>query len=141
MTHKREKIRDAIVAILSGIPDWSGRVKPNRTRPTEVAELPMRLVYTLSEDATQASLGRSVLRRLTVAIELRVGMSDSLDQALDTDAQKVEAALATAPKLGGLAMGLALRSTFIGLDGEGDSRQALATLTYDVQYQTDASGV
>lgn len=141
MTHKRDKIREAIVAVLADIHGWGGRVKANRARPTEVAELPVRLVYTLSEDASLGSLGRTVVRHLSVAIELRVGMSDKLDAALDVDAQKVEAALAAKPKLGGLAMGLSLRSTVIGLDGEGDSRQALATLTYDVQYQTDAAGV
>ena len=141
MTHKRAKIRDAIVAILSDIPGWGGRVKANRTRPTEIHELPIRLVYTLSETAALATVGRSIVRTLSVAIELRVAASSDLDAALDVDAQEVEAALAGSPKLGGLAMGLVLRSTVIGLDGEGESRQALATLTYDVQYQTDASGV
>lgn len=141
MTHKRQEIRDAIVGKLSAISNWSGRVFANRTRPTEPHELPVFLVYTTTEEASVATVGRRLLRRLTVAIELRVGLASNLDDELDAYAKQAELAMAADPKLGSIVIDSHLTSTTIGLDGEGDSRQALATLTYVVQYQTDGSGV
>lgn len=140
MTHKRQVLRETIVSILDAIPGWGGRVFANRTRPTEATELPVVLVYTVNEDATMANVGGTLRRRLSVAIELRVSASSSLDNALDDLAQKAEVAMAADSKLKRKALYSALTGSTMGLDGEGDSRQALMTLTYDVQYQTDAAG-
>jgi hypothetical protein len=139
VTHKRQVLREAIVAILEAIPGWEGRVFANRTRPTDATELPVALVYTVNEDATMATIGGTLRRRLTVAIELRVSVSSSLDNALDDLAQKAEVAMAVDPKLKRKALYSALTGSTMGLDGEGDSRQALMTMTYDIQYQTDGS--
>ncbi|HEY8359365.1 MAG TPA: hypothetical protein VIL30_18090 [Ramlibacter sp.] len=140
MTHKRQRIREAVVAVLSGIPDWQGRVFANRARPTEQKELPVTLVYSLAEESEAATIGRTLMRRLTIAIELRTSVLLALDDALDDFAEKAEQAMAADPRLGKRAIDSTLVSTTLGLDGEGDSRQAIATLTYSIKYQTDGNG-
>lgn len=139
MTHKRKRIRDAVVSMLEAIPGWNGRVFSNRARPTEAAELPTFLVYSLTEDANEISTGGTLLRDLTIAVELRAAVTLSLDDTLDGMAEKVEVAMAADRRLGKRAVTSRLTGTTIGLDGEGESRQAVATLTYVVQYQTDGS--
>jgi hypothetical protein len=139
MTHKRQRIREAVVTILSGIPGWEGRVHANRARPTEQAELPVALVYSLSEDSESISTGKTLMRRLSLAIELRTSVLLALDNALDDFAEAAEKAMAADPRLGRRAVDSTLVSTTIGLDGEGESRQAVATLTYTIQYQTDGN--
>lgn len=139
MTHKRKRIRDAVVAVLEAVPGWEGRVFANRARPTENAELPVVLVYSLAEDSNEISTGGTLLRDLTVAIEARTNVSLELDDALDEMAAKVETAMAADRRLGRRAISSRLSGTNMGLDGEGESRQAVATLTYIVQYQTHGS--
>lgn len=137
MTHKRQRIRDAVVATLAAIPGWEGRVHANRARPTEQKELPVALVYSLSEDSEPISMSRTLMRRLTLAIELRTSVLLALDNAVDDFAEAAEKAMAADPRMGRRAINSTLVSTTIGLDGEGESRQAVATLTYTIQYQTD----
>lgn len=139
MTHKRKRIRDAVVSMLEAIPGWNGRVFANRARPTEAAELPVVLVYSLTEDSNEISTGGTLLRDLTIAVELRAAVTLSLDDTLDGMAGNVEVAMAADRRLGKRAVTSRLTGTTIGLDGEGESRQAVATLTYVVQYQTDGS--
>lgn len=140
MTHKRKRIRDAIVDVLNATTGFSGRVFANRARPTETAELPVVLVYTVNEDSELATTGYGLDRTLSVALELRGQASVNLDDALDDLCELAEAAINGDPTLGGLALVAHLVSTVVGVDGEGESRQALATLTYQVRYWTDRSG-
>jgi hypothetical protein len=140
MTHKRQRIREAVVAALSAVPGWEGRVHANRARPTEQTELPVALVYSLSEDSEAISTSNTLMRRLSLVIELRTTVLLALDNALDDFAEAAEKAMAIDPRLGRKAINSTLVSTTIGLDGEGESRQAVATLTYTIQYQTDGNG-
>lgn len=140
MTHKRQTIRDAVVAIIGTVPTLTGRVVSTRTRPTDVKELPCAIVYTLSETSAPFSVSGTLQRTLSVAVELRISASDAIDAALDALCQSVEQAIAADPRLGRRAINTALTSTVIGLDGEGEVKQALATLTYTVIYTTDAGG-
>lgn len=140
MTHKRQRIREAVVAILEAIPEWQGRVFPNRTRPTEAAELPVALVYSLNEDTDVVTMGGTLQRSLTLSIEIRASASGAIDNVLDDLAQKAEKAIAADPRLGRRAIHSRLSGTTLGLDGEGESRQAVLTLTYIIQYQTDGAG-
>lgn len=138
--HKRKLIRDAIAAALSAAPGLASRVATNRTRPTEAKELPVVLVYTLQEAAERIDLRRTLSRTLTIGIEARTGASGNLDDALDDLCRTIERAMAADPKFAGKALDSALSETSIGLDGDGETRQAIATMTYTVVYLTDAMG-
>lgn len=141
MTHKRQIVRDAIVArLLELVPGLDGKVFANRARPAEPGELPLALVYTLSESAQAVTIGRSLLRTLTVIVEIRARLAEGSDDFLDDLCQAVEKAIAVDPTLGRKAMSCVLGSTAIGLDGEGETRQMLAALTFTVQYRTDPTG-
>jgi hypothetical protein len=141
MAHKRQAIREAIVAILNGVPALTGKVFANRARPTEINELPVALVYTVAEESDLANIGVGLSRTLTVAIELRAKAVGALDDVLDGLCELVEASMSAEPTLGQLAFLSFLRSTAIGIDGEGEARQALATLNYELRYETDPAGI
>lgn len=128
MTHRRQSIRKAIAAAIGGV--------TTRTRPTQDSELPARIVYTLKETSGLANLRRALERPASVAIELRVKATGDLDDALDAQCEAVEAAMEIDPTFGRLAINSFLASTTIGLDGEGDSAQGVATLEYQVTYRT-----
>ena len=56
MTHPRQLIRHAIADAVSGV--------ASRVRPTSDAELPCRLVYTLSEQSSQVTIKGKLERKL-----------------------------------------------------------------------------
>jgi hypothetical protein len=118
----------------------AGRVASTRTRPTDVSELPCAIVYTISETSDVFSVSGTLVRTLTAAVELRISAADAIDAALDMLCESVEQAIAASRRLGGKAINCVLTSTVVGLDGEGETRQALATLTYTVTYTTDGNG-
>lgn len=140
MTHKRQLIREAVVSRLGEVPGWAGRVFANRSRPTEVAELPVALVYTVSEESELANMAGGLSRTLTINIELRVSALSALNAALDALAEAAEAALSVDQTFGRLVFLSFLRGTTIGIDGEGEARQAIATLNYEFRYETDGAG-
>lgn len=140
MSHKRKAIRHAMRDILMASPTLAGRVFTTRARPTETRELPVVILYALDEDAERINYQGSLMRALSVAVEIRATASGNLDDALDDLCSAVEAALATDRQLTGLVTDSVIASTAIGLDGEGEARQAIATLRYNVRYQTDARG-
>lgn len=140
MTHKRQRVRDAVVAKLASIEGWNGRVFANRARPTEPSELPVALVYTVAEESELANMAMGMSRTLTLNIELRVTAGSDLDDVLDDYCEAFEATMNDAPNFGGLVFVSFLRGTTIGLDGEGEARQAVGTLNYEFRYETDAAG-
>ena len=140
MTHKRKQIRKAIVAALNAIPALSGRSFATRARPTETAELPVALIYTVAEESEMANMAFGLSRTLTANIELRASAVGHLDDVLDDFCEVAESAMTADPTLGHLALLSFLRGTTIGIDGEGEARQAVATLNYEIRYETDAAG-
>lgn len=141
MPHPRQTIRDAIKAILNATPGFEGRVDTTRSRPTSTSELPCIIIYTLQETSGRSSTGGGLLRTLNVGIEIRTASSGEIDDALDDLALVVERAMLADPRLGGLAIDTYLTATAVGLDGEGESRQAVATLSYTVLYGTDRTSL
>jgi len=101
MTHKRQRVREAVIATLTSIPDWSGRVFANRARPTEQAELPVALVYTVAEESELANIAFGLSRTLTLNLELRVSAVSSLDTVLDGYCEAAEAAMRPTQPLAG----------------------------------------
>jgi hypothetical protein len=138
--HKRQRIREAVVERLKTVPEWLDRVVATRARPTEPKELPVVLVYTTAERSELATIQLDLSRTLTLMLELRTRAAEDLDAALDEMSAKAEAAIMADPRLGGLVTVSFLTETTIGLDGEGESRQAFASLTYEIRYETDPTG-
>jgi hypothetical protein len=135
MPHHRQRIREGIAAALGSMPALAGRVYTMRVRRTQPEELPVVLVYALQEES--ARVAKSLDRRLSVAIEIRSAVAHDLDDRLDDLAIYVEAAVMADPKIGLLAIDTVLRSTAIGLDGEGESQHGVAVLNFEVNYRTD----
>lgn len=137
MTHKRQSIRDAIVAALNADPGLSGSVFSMRTRPTQDNELPCVIVYATRETSELEPLNRSkLLRTVIFAIECREKAVGDIGAAIDDLCETVEGVMDDDPSFGRLARHSFLSSTQIGLDGEPDERQAVATLEYTVTYRT-----
>lgn len=134
--HKRAAIRKAVVAALTGAPELSGRVSSSRVRRTQDTELPVALVYSLAEPAQEMDLARSLSRKLSIVVELRVKATDALDDAIDDLAVVVEETMSVDPKFGMLALDSYLESTQIGLNGETEYKHGVALLTYAVTYRT-----
>lgn len=141
MTHKRQIIRHAIGTLLKQhAPAFDGKVYLNRSRPTEMTELPVALVYSLSETAANFTIDGYQHRGLTVIVEIRVRLVTGSDDLIDALCLEVEQAIALDPRLGGVANLVDIASTQIGIDGDGETRQMLASLTYTVQYETGPTG-
>jgi hypothetical protein len=136
VTHPRQQIRDAAIALLDAVPGLTGRVEGMRTRATVDDELPVVLVYSTRETSTRETVKRGLMRVATLAIEIRVKAAGDIGAAVDALCAEVEAAMESDPGLSRKARDSVLAATTIGLDGEGDHRQAVATLEYQVTYRT-----
>lgn len=139
--HIRRRVRDYIVQLLTdGIPAdmIRGGILKSRIRSLSDEQLPAIIVYTISEEASQAAMGEKRDRIILVAIDIRVADDDDLDDALDDLCVLVEKLIDADPFLGGLALHPAeLRGTAIGLmGGENVVTNGSAVLTWAVQVRT-----
>lgn len=136
MTHRRNRIRDAVTALLADIPAAEGRVYNSRVFP--VRELPCIAVYTLRESSTLATLRRRTTRVVQVVIDVHAQATERVDDDLDNLATEIEKRLEADWQLSGLAINSAIDSTVIGLSGEAQKATGLARLTYDYEYSVPA---
>lgn len=137
MTHPRKQIRDAAVAVLTGLSLTGAHVFASRVRPLLDAELPALRVFSRESQLEALSLSGTGASQfdLTLGIEIVVKLTDGLDDQIDAIAAEVEAALAAAPDstwLGGTVGGI---STDIDFDEEtnlptGIARLAVSITTY-----------
>lgn len=139
--HVRTQIRDAAVDLLDGLTTTSTRCSGGRpgSRPIQESELPCLLVYTNEEESEPVS-GTQGTRRAHRAVQLVVhgyaaGTGD-IDATLDTIAKEVEAALAAAPTLGGLAKDVYLTGTVKESDPEAQQPTWAIVLTFTCEYST-----
>ncbi|WP_430436860.1 hypothetical protein [Oceanibaculum nanhaiense] len=136
MTHRRNRIRDAVTALLADIPAAGGRVYNSRVFP--VRELPCIAVYTLRENSTLATLQRRTTRLVQVVIDIHAQATERVDDDLDNLATEIEKRLEADWQLSGLAINSAIDSTVIGLSGEAQKATGLARLTYEYEYTVTA---
>lgn len=136
MTHRRNRIRDAVTALLADIPAAGGRVYNSRVFP--LRDLPAIAVYTLREGSTLATLRRRTTRILQVVIDIHAQATERVDDDLDAIATEVEKRLEADWQLSGLAINSAIDSTVIGLSGEAQKATGLARLTYEYEYSIPA---
>lgn len=133
--HQRQIIRTQVAELLGTVPLLAGRTFTTRTRPTDAKELPVALVYTLSETSELATMAGDLRRTLSLVVELRLA---GADDELDDLCALVEAVMSPGFNLGGTAFLSTLAGTVIGLGGEGETAYLVATLTYTVLYDTAA---
>lgn len=137
-THKRTSIRSAVVDLLIAASTGAGSaVFGNRATPIWDETLPIILVFAREETSVSHQLGDSKLRRkLTLVVEGRVEANTSLEDALDSLAYDIEAAMRAAPRFG-LDDDVAdsvLTGTTLELSAAGEKPIGAVSLTYEVLY-------
>lgn len=126
MSHPRKLLRAAIATAVDGI--------ASRRRPTSAAELPARLVYISSEEATGVTIKQRTQRNAVVVIEQRIAPSATLDDALDDAAEEIEAAMAADPTFGGKAATSVYAGMTLAFDTEPETPQAVMQLRWAAMY-------
>jgi hypothetical protein len=141
--HQRALIRRAFVTTLQHKTLAEERVVATRVWPWKSSELPAMSVYTLEESVDPQSARtapRELERSLDVAIEMAVQLVQDVDDVLDAEAYKVEAAINAAEALGGVGdlalCDAVLRETVITVNHEGDLPVGLLRMVYTVRYFT-----
>lgn len=131
--HRRQAIREAIVALLAGLPN----VGEGRVYPYAVDELPSVDVVTSSDVLERETMGGAqsdAIRVLTVDVVMRAE-GDGYLAALDTIALAAEQAIAVDRSLAGLSDNLRLMATELEVDNTvGETPIAALTQTWEVTY-------
>jgi hypothetical protein len=138
MAHIRKLIRDQIVSQITGLATTAGRVYPSRVYPMGVNKLPGIVVYTDSESADYAtvSLPRTVIRTLSVNLEIYVKGVANYDDDIDQITAEIEAAIYSDTTLGGYAKDARITNYVVQYLGEGDQPVGTAILSLEVIYTT-----
>lgn len=141
MAHHRKAIRDAVVAIVTGLATTGARVFPSRSYPydPEKGGGAALMVYALAEASEPDTMGpsRKLARSLDLVIESVAMVNDILDDTLDQIAKEVEVAMAAAGlSLGGVCKDHWLRETRLVFGKLGEKQTGGHALTYTVLYRT-----
>jgi hypothetical protein len=140
MAHPRKEIRHAVRDLLAAAATAAGdHVTATRIFPYRKGDLPAISVYTLEEtidEESAESAPRELLRSIDLEVAGFVHAGSAVDDAMDDLAEQIEAAMDADPTFGGKAADSFLRSTTMGLTGDGDTIAGMVTLTYDVTYRT-----
>lgn len=99
--HVRRQLREAVATAVTGLATTGSRVFQSRVYDVQESELPCLLVYTVSEEVVDASVGNLIGRRVAVVIEGRAKTASDVDDTVDQIAKEVESALAPAVTVGG----------------------------------------
>lgn len=134
MTHLRTQIRQEVVNILKDNTAAANKVYGSRIHPID--NLPAIAVFTISEESETVTISypRTQNRNLTLAVEIYVKANTGFDEQVDSLAAEVETLLAAG--LGNLAKDIKLIATTMTLSGDGEKPAAVATLNYNILYQT-----
>lgn len=146
----RKLIRKAVVEILKGNTDAGARVFPNATVPPWVEELPVILVYQVSESvSTLGDSPKEIIRSLTLAIEIvakgpeeNVDLATpepgvkSLEDTVDDIGEQVECFMHADDTLKGTCDKSDLTNTEFDFEPSGGVPIGSARLTYTASYTT-----
>src|SRR5512139_404924 len=99
MAHRRQIIRDAVVAQLLDKTSAQDRVYGTRQAAWRRVELPGLAVYAMEEEEQDRR------RRLTLAVLLVVALTEQVDTALDDLSSEVESAFNADLSFGGVCLG------------------------------------
>lgn len=137
MSHARQQIREQFETLLTGLTTTTTNVTASRVYTVSDSNLPHLSIYSVNEslDEDKGVLGDKEFRLLSVVVEARVKRNSNLDDQLDTIAVEVEKAIFADDTLGNLVKGTDLESTEIELDGEGEKKTGLMTMTFICSYR------
>ncbi len=143
MAHVRQQIRSQMATLLtSGVALVSSRVYNSRVYPLTEAKLPAITVYAGAEQSGLMTSGRKTLMRtLTVNVDVYALATANLDNDLDAICVQVEEAIAADFSLSGLAKTTVLSGTEIDFSGEAEQPVGVARLNFSVVYSTDIDDV
>lgn len=130
MSHIRKQIRDAVAALVTGLPLTGANVFVSRSIAVAKEQRPALCIYTLEEASGLDGSAQGLRREVTVIINIVLHARDSFDDDVDAIAVNVETAMAAQRTLGGLAYDCVLQSTRIGLQGQGENTVALAEMSF-----------
>jgi hypothetical protein len=140
--HVRTQLRQAVVALLTGLPTTADRVYRGRLRPLAADHAPSLLVYTGDEDIAITEQGQPAVqgRPVELMIEGRANSTDSaaLEDLLDVITAEVEAAVFEndAWSFNGLASHTVLVKTRTRIEAKGDVLNGGIRLEFRVTYST-----
>jgi hypothetical protein len=100
--HVRNQIRDAVVALLTGLPETGSRVYKARVYPLHQVQLPGLLVFTKEEDSQRLNQNGDLVRDLVILVQAYVRATAAMDDDIDQIAVECEEALESDPTLSGL---------------------------------------
>ena len=141
----RKLIRDKIKELLLNSTDACERVYTNQAAPTWIEDLPMILIYSLSEDVDKFNQApRELKRELQVAIEIIADGSElpctdgctTVEDKLDTITEQIECALAKSETLEDMCDDHILTSINFDFVGDGQKPIGAAKMIYTVTYVT-----
>lgn len=139
MTHARQQIRNAIVALIITDGVVGTRCYPSRIRPhTDLSEVRAN-VFTNSEAVRLADISGTQERNLEVIVELITRADADFDDDLDAAAVRVEKALYNNQSTVADTVTLTGSRLFAGSESEGTKHLAGLQLTFSVLYTTHAS--
>jgi hypothetical protein len=142
MSHKRQSIRDAIVALLTGLATTGTRIYSGRVYPSGSTNVPGLNVTTPEErkSGTFPSNRKAQIRELTVMIEARVKPADGADSPqdqLDDIEAEVQAALMADVTLGGLVLQGSPGDSSFSLSGKMERPIGYARMEWICEYHLD----
>lgn len=140
MSHARQQIRDAVVTTVTGLALTASRVHSGRVYPIDRLRLPALSVFSLQESVQDegGQTGLKQIRELTIAIEVMVEKTSSLDDEIDSVCEQVEVALHADTTLGGLTKWIEYTGVDISLEDGGEKPIGTAQMTFVALYSVDA---
>lgn len=135
MSHVRQQIRDAAVALLTGATSAGANVWSNRANALRPELMPAITVGTPEELASPLNLGSSTAREVRLEIAIFATQMSGGDDALDSLAVEVEELMAT-PGLGIAGASADYESASLTLDDLGAGEVGVLRLVYRVLAQT-----
>ena len=139
MAHARQTIRERVAAIVTGLTTTSTRVYQSAVYNVQESQLPCLLVYTRSEEITEANTiaaPRQINRELELVVEGKAQATSNLDDLLDTIGAEVEAAVSNDPTLNINVMDTMLADVSIDYSVEGDKPIGSIAMRYRILYRT-----
>ena len=138
MSHARQKIRDAVVALVTGLTTTGSRVFDTRLYNLEPSEdLPGLVIYTKNESSERSDFSpNNYSRELEVIIEGYAETNSLVENVLDTISLEVENVMGANPLLSNTATTSELNATEIEFDVMGEKPIGIIRLTYSVTYYT-----
>lgn len=136
--HVRTQIRDAVVALLAGLPTTGANVHNSRVKALRESDLPALNVSVRAENSSVATTGSNPMlaRNATLIIKCHTMVADGYETILDTMAKEVEEKLGQHSKLGGLVKNITPKQFDSDASDDLQTTAGLGILAFDVPYYT-----